>query len=171
MIALSNAAVIRWQPFGVSWRDGTFLAKSYLRNWSRTQHVQRAVPLSLEDLLGFCGFHALFGRWHVVGALCVGFLCLLRTGETLKAGQITLSVDSGVALLALPASKGARALLAFLCRGCSPQDQVFLLSFEGLASALVTAAAAFGYRSSDLLPCSLDEAGLLSTSLVLGPWI
>ena len=38
------------------------------------------------------------------------FLCLLRTGEilTLKAGQITLSVDSGVALLALPASNGTK---------------------------------------------------------------
>ena len=37
--------------------------------------------------------------------MCV-FLCLLRTGEilTLKPGQITLSVDSGVA----PLSKGAK---------------------------------------------------------------
>ena len=93
------AAVRRFLP---SWRDGTFLAKSYLRKWSRTQDVRRAVPLSLEVLLGFCGFRALFGRWHVVSALFVGFLCLLRTGEilSLKAGQITLSVDSGVVLLA-----------------------------------------------------------------------
>ena len=133
--------------FSLSWRDGTFLAKSCLRNWSRTQHVRRAVPLSLEVLLGFCGFHALFSRWHVVGTLYVGFICLLRTGEilTLQGGQITLSVDSSVALLVLPASKGAklknvgesivvsdptaRALLAFLCRGCLPQDRVFRLSF------------------------------------------
>ena len=69
-------------------------------------------------------------------------------------------MDSGDALLALPASKGAklknagesmvvsdstaRALLAFLCRGCSPLDRVFRLSFKGLASALVTAAAVLG---------------------------
>ena len=46
----------------------------------------------------------------MMGAMYVGFSCLLRTGEilTLKVGQITLSVDSGVALLALPASKGAK---------------------------------------------------------------
>ena len=113
----------------------------------------------------------------MVGALYVGFLRLLCTGEilTLKAGQIKLSVDSGVTLLALPVSKSAklknvgvsivvsdptaRALLAFLCRGCSPQDWVFRLSFEGLASALVTAAAALGHQSSDLLPYSLRRGG------------
>ena len=167
MIALSNegcdalAAVRRFFP---SWRDGTFLAKSFLRNWSRTEHVRRAVPLSLEVLLGSAAFtpSSVCGTWW---ARCMlAFQCLLRTGEilTLKAGQITFSVDSGVALLALPASKGAklknvgksivvsdptaRALLAFLCRGCSPQDRVLRLSFKGLASAL--------YLSHTLSPSS-----------------
>ena len=31
------------------------------------------VLFPLEVLLGFCGFHAFFGRLHVVGALYVGF--------------------------------------------------------------------------------------------------
>ena len=107
--------------------------------------MRRAVPLSLEVLLGFCGFHVLFGRWHQVGASYVWFLCLLHTGEilTLEAGHVTLSVDSGVLVLALPASKGAKlmnaggsvvvsdptagTLLAFLFRGCSAHDRVFQL--------------------------------------------
>ena len=64
----------------LSRRDSTYLAKASLRNWSRTQHVRRAVPLSLKVVLG----------WHVVGALYVGFVCLLRTGEilTLKADPL-----------------------------------------------------------------------------------
>ena len=54
-------------------------------------------------LAGVCGLRALFGRWHVVGALNVGFLCMLHTVEimTLAAGQITLSVVSCIALVAL----------------------------------------------------------------------
>ena len=39
------------------------------------------------------------------------------------------------------------------------KKRVFRPSFKGLASALVTAAAAFGYRSSDLLPYSLRRGG------------
>ena len=64
----------------------------------------------------------------------------------------------------------ARALLAFLCRGCSPQDSVFRLSLKGLASALVKAAAAFGYRSSDLLPCSLRRGGATFHFARCGRW-
>ena len=181
MIALSYGAVTNAVTHSAFL---TFLARRHFlgRNWSRTQHVRRAVPLSLEVLLGFCGFHALFGRWHVVGALYVGFLCLLRTGEilSLKAGQITLSVDSGVALLAMPASKGAklknvgesivvsdptaRALLAFFCRGCSP-------SRPGVSALPLRTVIRSRHRSSCLWRCLIhsDEAGLLSTSLVLGP--
>ena len=85
---------------------------------------------------GFCGFHALFSRWHVVGVLHVGFFLPTAYGRilALKGGLITLSVDSVV-----PNSRTresivmsdptARALLAFLCRGCSPQDRVFWISF------------------------------------------
>ena len=107
------------------------------------------------------------------------FLCLLRTEReilTLKVGRITLCADSGVAFLTLLASKGAklknagesivvsdptaRALLAFLCRDCSPQDQVIRLFFQKVcSSALIAAAAAFGYRSSNLLPHSLRRGG------------
>ena len=94
MIALSNEAVIRWQPFGVSFLLGVTGAELNM--------CDVLFPSRWRSCWGSAAFHALFGRWHVVGALYVGILCLLRTGEILthKAGQTTLSVDSGVALLA-----------------------------------------------------------------------
>ena len=170
MIALSNGAVIRWQPFGVS-----YLLGATALSWRNPISVT-GVELNMCDVLftfpwRSCWGSAVFTPSSVGGtwwARCMlVFLSLLRTGEilSLKAGQITLSVDSGVALLALPASKGAklknvgesvvvsdppaRALLAFLCRGCWPQHRLFRLSFKGLASA----------RSSDLLPYSLRRGG------------
>ena len=79
---------------------------------------------------------------------CWVCLYLLRTGEilTLRADHVTLSVNSRVSILALPDSRSAklknagespvisdltaRALLAFLCRGCSPQDWCFGFPLE-----------------------------------------
>ena len=83
MIALPIGVVIRWQPFGASYLPGatalTWRKKAFLRNWSRTQNVRRAVLPSQKVLLGFCGFDALFGWWRLVGALYLVFCsCCVR---------------------------------------------------------------------------------------------
>ena len=105
------------------------------------------------------------GRWRVVGALYMWFLSLLRAGEilALNVGPVTLSVDSGVAVVAL------LSFFAFLCPGFSPVDKVFRLSFNELSSALVTAAAASGFWSPDLLSHSLRCGGALLLIARYGP--
>ena len=177
MIALSNGAVIRWQPFGVSYLPGATHPIS-------VTGATCCFPF-LGGLAGVLRLSCLFGRWHVVGALYVGFSCLLRTGEilTLKAGPNNVVCGlrrCSVGLAGLPKVPNSRTWVSQVLY-LTPQRGRCSLSSVGAARLKTEWFVStvkdwhplssqqqllFDYRSSDLLPNSL---GLLSTSLVLGP--
>lgn len=168
------AAVRRWLP---AWRGHTTLGRMYLRNWSRTFTVRRALPLPVGVLLGMCGVAAIGGDWPLCGALYLGFLGLLRTGEllTLEVHQVTEYFGANSTVISLPESKGAklknigesivvgdqtgRALLRLLTRGRGPTEKVFNLKFKELGDGIVRTAAAVGVHSSCLTPYALRRGG------------
>ena len=66
----SLAAVRRFLPV---WRGSTALARAHLHNWTRTLTVHRALPLSVDILLGMAAMSALEGAWDLCGAMLVGY--------------------------------------------------------------------------------------------------
>ena len=153
------AAVRRFLP---ARRDHTTLARMYLRNWSRTLTVRRALPLPVEIIMGMIGVAAVQDKWALCGAMYIGHLGLLRTGEllSLRVSQVTDYADTGCVVLPLPDSKGAkrknvgefvmftdihaRMLLRRLVAGKAAADSVFGLSCTDLKQGLETTAAALG---------------------------
>ena len=65
------AAVRRFLP---AWRDHTALARMYLRNWSRTLTIRRALPLPVDIIMGMIGVAAVQDKWALCGAMYIGYL-------------------------------------------------------------------------------------------------
>ena len=92
------AAVRRFLP---AWRDHTALARMYLRNWSRTLTIRGALPLPVDIIMGMIGVAAVQDKWALCGAMYIGYLGLLRTGELflLRVSQVTDYADTGCVVL------------------------------------------------------------------------
>ena len=168
------AAVRRFLP---AWRDHTALARMYLRNWSRTLTIRRALPLPVDIIMGMIGVAAVQDKWALCGAMYIGYLGLLRTGEllSLRVSQVTDYADTGCVVLSLPDSKGAkrknvgefvmftdihaRMLLRRLVAGKAAADSVFGLSYTDLKQGLETTAAAVGVFGDTLTPYALRRGG------------
>ena len=60
------AAVRRFLP---AWRDHTALARMYLRNWSRTLTIRRALPLPVDIIMGMIGVAAVQDKWALCGPI------------------------------------------------------------------------------------------------------
>ena len=79
----------------------------YLRNWSRTLTIRRALPLPVDVA-------AVQDKWALCGAMYIGYLELLRTGEllSLRVSQVTDYADTGCVVLSLPDSKRPSARMS-----------------------------------------------------------
>ena len=102
-------------------------------------------------------------KWALCGAMYIGYLGLLRTGEllSLRVSQVTDYADTGCVVLSLPDSKGAkrknvgefvmftdihaRMLLRRLVAGKAAADSVFGLSYTDLKQGLETTATESGH--------------------------
>ena len=97
----SLAAVRKYLP---AWRDSTTIARCFLRNWSRTLTINRALPLPCNVIEAMTSLALLQGNLSLAGALYIGFVGLLRTGEILgiQVRQVVSSADKRQVVLSLP---------------------------------------------------------------------
>ena len=153
MIARSNRAVLHWQPFGASDLPGVPVLI-----WRQLISVTGA-EINMCDVPSTLPWRScpssVGGTWSVRCMLVVGACCVRgwrRYTLALPGSKVGKLKNAGGSIVV--SDPTAKAQLALLCRGCLPQHGVFRLSFRGLSSAFVTAAAALGFRSSDLLSYS-----------------
>ena len=146
----------------------------YLRNWSRTLTIRRALPLPVDIIMGMIGVAAVQDKWALCGAMYIGYLGLLRIFEllSLRVSQVTDYADTGCVWSDLSLTRRgpsarisgefvmftdihARMLLRRLVAGKAAADSVFGLSYTDLKQGLETAAAAIGVLRDTLTPYAL----------------
>ena len=130
-------------------RDHTTLARMYLRNWSRTLTIRRALPLPVDIIVGMIGVAAVQDKWALCGAMYIGYLGLLRTGELQGVWSYLSLTRRGPSTRMSGSSSCLRTftpecLLRRLEAGKAAADSVFGLSYTDLKQGLETTVAAVG---------------------------
>ena len=167
------------------------------RNWRRIESPQKAPPMTHLLIRALVGRAVVLGHLHFAALLCLGFHCMLRTGELLAIQFQDLEFSSSCGVLSLQASKsglrtGSQEAVAirdpitlqvlqtlFALTPVSPGDKVWPFSNQKFRDLLKDFLAFFRVTHLEMKPYSLRCGGAtfllqcgvpLETILVRGRW-
>ena len=153
------------------------ISSSFMRNWTKALHRNRALPLPKDLLLAMAAAALLKGKPRLSLALLIGFLGLLRTGEILALNKAMLSVhgDGSLLVITLPETKSGhrrgecehvliydKAIIQFcgrLLRTMDDKESLLGMKFRQLAYNITELAGFFGCSDRSLTPYCIRRGG------------
>ena len=152
-------------------------ASLYHKNWLRVTVRTRALPASLDLVLGMAAVALLQGDPRLAFVVLLGFAGLLRAGEivALTVRQLRLCGGGSLLVVTLPDSKSAKRkgsaeqvtvfdplvlqLAMVVLRGLRPNDFIFQGTWKDLSHELKRLGATFGVHSPRFTPYCLRRGG------------
>ena len=88
-------------------RNNIPTTRLFYRNWTTTITRKRALPATVDLVMGWAGISLVMERVDLMALFLLGFFCLLRTEELLKltVSQIVFAQDGQQMLVRLPQTK------------------------------------------------------------------
>ena len=167
------------------------------KNWRRIESPQRAPPMTILLIRALVGRAILVDDLRLAALFCLGFHCLLRTGELVLIQYQDLEFSQVCGVLSLQSSKsglrtGTQEAVAIRDRltlqlldtllvvfNPSPGDRLWPYSAQAFRTAMAKALAFFNVTHLNMKPYSLRRGGAtyllqagvpLETVLVRGRW-